>query len=147
MGLWSRLFGKKKAAATGKAGAESQALMVDALIRTMAFVAASDGSLDDAEIAKIAEVYKEVMNSNVEPTVIRHAVTVAEQDTKSLVVLLEDAASKLSPAQVRTIVEGAIKIAAANDVLDKAETILIDHVASSLGFSQDEAKKMIEAAR
>ncbi len=147
MGFWSKLFGKRKAQPSSAAQAEAHALMVDALIKTMAFVASSDGSLDDAEISKIAEVYRDVMGSTVDTALIRAAVTVAQQDTKSLVVFLEDAASKLGADQTRKIVEGAIKVAAANGVLDSAETLLIDHVASSLGFSRAEAKQMIAAAR
>lgn len=146
MGFWSKLFGggRKKEAETA-ASVKEHELFVDAMIKTMAFVASSDGTVDDKEVKEIVAAYYEITGNSVEPSQVRAAIEVAGQDTFSIEACLEDAASHLSKEHVEQIMRAAVLVAAADENFDAAETRLLDHVATSLGFPVERIKELVEA--
>ena len=143
-----RFFGgeKKESARSQRELARRDGLQ-DAVVRMMAAVAAADGELDDSEIARMAEIYREATGSEVSPGAIRAGVRVALDGQRPVADTLALAAAALEPGDKADVIYAGIRVALANGAFDDSESSLLSKAALAMNVDAAAFRQIVERAR
>ncbi len=147
MGFWKLFRANKKHVDTERQELEHNALVLGAMISTMAAVAYADGVIDDAEIAKMSHIYNRVTGSHAEAEDIQAAMDAAFQSKAPVEDTLAAVIKDLEHTDKANVIHAGVLIAIANDVFDPAEESLLQKVAEVLDVGPKAYKDILKRAQ
>ena len=117
----------------------------DALVKLMA--ADADGELDESEVARMAEIYRETTGSEVSPAVIRAGVCVALERRESFTLELGTATAALEPGDKAEVLYAGVRVALANASFDASESSLLAKAAAAMSVPPEVFQELVVRAR
>lgn len=141
------LRGNKKYIEREREETEHQALVANAMILTMACVAEADGRVDDAELAKMAQIYGRVTGTQTNPDRIQAVIEAALAAEESIEVLLGEVAPQLESTDKANVIHAGVLIATADGDFDISEQSELWRLGQALGVSADSLREIIKRAQ
>jgi len=145
--FWKIFRGNKKYVEQERKETAHQALVAEAMILTMACIAEADGRVDDAELAKMAQVYGRVTGTQAEPDRIQAVVEDALKAKGSIEELLLKRAKKMESTDKANLIHAGVLIAIVDDNFDVSEQSEIWRLGNALGVSSKGMKDIIKRAK
>lgn len=115
--------------------AQAQSLIHEAIRRTMVLVSLADGSVDDAEVETIRQLYAQLSGTEMSHNEIHAEVESLQRSGADIEHALGDITHMLNEHGKELVVRAALMVAAADGTFDAGEQALIQQIAQVLQMS------------